>query len=169
MAPAGATAAIASRVAPTRATIRFPMDPPVIEARLAKVAHDRAHPAAVVLQSGDHQRACARSGAREHHSSWRQLEPLRPQSLATAGTMDDMTDLADGVQISRLTEHADEILTPDAVRFAADLHRRFNPRRLELLAARTVRQARFDAGELPDFRPETASVREDDSWVVAAA
>ncbi len=77
-----------------------------------------------------------------------------------------MTDMPDGVQISRPTDHADEILTPDALAFAADLHRRFNARRLGLLEARTVRQASFDAGSLPDFLPETASVREDDSWQV---
>ncbi|HWU14309.1 MAG TPA: malate synthase A, partial [Caulobacter sp.] len=34
------------------------------------------------------------------------------------------------------------------------------------LAARVARQARFDAGELPDFLPETADVRADD-WTVA--
>ena len=33
----------------------------------------------------------------------------------------------------------------------ASLHRRFNPRRLELLAARAQRQAELDAGALPDF------------------
>ena len=80
-----------------------------------------------------------------------------------------MTDMPDGVQISRPTDHADEILTPDALAFAADLHRRFNARRLDLLEARTVRQASFDAGSLPDFLPETASVREDDSWQVGVA
>ena len=59
------------------------------------------------------------------------------------------------------------VLTPEALAFVADLHRTFNARREELLAARAERQARFDAGELPGFLPETASVREDDSWSVA--
>ncbi|MEO6577796.1 MAG: malate synthase A, partial [Candidatus Limnocylindria bacterium] len=80
-----------------------------------------------------------------------------------------MTELPDGVQTSRETEHGAEVLTRDALAFVADLHRRFNPRRLELLAARTERQARFDAGELPDFLPETAFIREDTSWHVASA
>ena len=62
-----------------------------------------------------------------------------------------------------------EILTPEALEFIAELHRRFNPRRLELLAARAERQKLFDAGEKPDFLPETRSVREDDSWRVAPA
>ncbi len=52
------------------------------------------------------------------------------------------------------------ILTTDAVAFAARLQRAFGPRRTELLARRVARQVRFDAGELPDFLPETRAVRE---------
>jgi malate synthase len=60
-----------------------------------------------------------------------------------------------------------EILTPEALEFLGELHRRFDATRKELLARRVERQARFDAGENPDFLAETASVREDDSWRVA--
>jgi len=60
-----------------------------------------------------------------------------------------------------------EILTPEALDFIAALQRRFNPTRQELLAKRAERQARFDAGENPDFLPETQSIREDPSWRVA--
>ena len=60
----------------------------------------------------------------------------------------------------------DEILSPDALAFLAKLHRRFNGRRLELLARRAERQKRFDAGELPDFLSETRAIREGD-WKVA--
>jgi malate synthase len=60
----------------------------------------------------------------------------------------------------------DEVLTPEALRFVAELHRRFEPRRRDLLAARAERQARLDAGELLDFLPETREVREGD-WRVA--
>ena len=56
----------------------------------------------------------------------------------------------------------DEILTPEALDFVAALHRHFNGRRHELLAKRTERQKRFDAGELPDFLPETKHIREGD-------
>jgi malate synthase len=66
---------------------------------------------------------------------------------------------------SRVAGAAD-ILTPDALAFLAELHERFEVRRLELLAARVERQARFDAGELPDFPEETRAIREDD-WTVA--
>jgi len=81
-----------------------------------------------------------------------------------------MAHLPPGVQLTRDdVARADEILTPEALDFIADLHRSFNKRRLELLAARAERQKQFDAGELPDFLPETASVREDGSWRVASA
>jgi malate synthase len=63
------------------------------------------------------------------------------------------------------SEHA-EILSPEALEFIAQLHARFNPRRLELLAARDARQIRLDAGELPDFLPETKHIREGDWQVV---
>ncbi|MEO5985380.1 MAG: malate synthase A [Candidatus Limnocylindria bacterium] len=80
-----------------------------------------------------------------------------------------MTDMTDGAQIARQTEHDAEVLTPEALAFVAGLHRRFNARRLELLAARTERQRRFDAGELPGFLSETTGIRDDDSWQVAPA
>ena len=60
----------------------------------------------------------------------------------------------------------DEILTPAALAFLADLHRRFDARRRALLARRMERQKRFDAGERPDFLSETRAIREGD-WRVA--
>ncbi len=60
----------------------------------------------------------------------------------------------------------EEILSPAALRFLADLHRRFDARRRELLGLRAERQKRFDAGETPDFLAETRSVRDGD-WKVA--
>jgi malate synthase len=59
-----------------------------------------------------------------------------------------------------------EILAPPARAFLAELHRRFDGRRRDLLAARAERQKGFDAGELPDFAPETLTIREED-WLVA--
>src|SRR5919106_458190 len=58
------------------------------------------------------------------------------------------------------------ILSDEALGFAALLHKEFNPRREELLAAREERKKRLDAGELPDFLPETREIRESD-WTVA--
>jgi malate synthase len=59
-----------------------------------------------------------------------------------------------------------EILSQDSLAFVAGLHRQFNRRREELLAFREARKTRIDAGELPDFLPETKSVR-DGNWAVA--
>jgi malate synthase len=60
----------------------------------------------------------------------------------------------------------DSVLTGPALEFIARLHREFNPTRQALLEARHERQARLDAGELPDFLSETRAVREAD-WQVA--
>ncbi|HEX6086274.1 MAG TPA: malate synthase A [Thermoanaerobaculia bacterium] len=60
----------------------------------------------------------------------------------------------------------DAVLSDEALGFVAMLHKEFNPRRLELLAAREERKTRLDAGELPDFLPETRDIRETD-WTVA--
>ncbi|WP_339097492.1 malate synthase A [Deinococcus sp. VB142] len=59
-----------------------------------------------------------------------------------------------------------EILTPEALEFVAELHRRFEPRRRELMKKREERQQRLDAGELPDFLPETAEIRAGD-WKIS--
>jgi malate synthase len=61
---------------------------------------------------------------------------------------------------------AAEVLTPEALEFVAGLQREFGARRLELLKLRDERQARLDAGEMPDFLPDTKAVRESE-WKVA--
>ena len=60
----------------------------------------------------------------------------------------------------------DEVLTPDALEFVAELEHRFGPRRRELLEARSRRRERLRAGEMLDFLPETRKIREGD-WTVA--
>ena len=73
----------------------------------------------------------------------------------------------EGVEITgEMAARYDEVLTDDALAFLADLHRTFQQRRADLLAARTRRQNAFDEGALPDFLPETRDVREGD-WQVA--
>jgi len=62
----------------------------------------------------------------------------------------------------------DEILTPDALEFVAELQSRFGPRRRELLEARARRRARLQAGEMLDFLPDTREIRDGD-WSVAPA
>src|SRR5258706_12712039 len=67
----------------------------------------------------------------------------------------------------RISAEFSQILTPAALDFVAKLHRRFEPRRQELLARRAARQKEFDAGAAPDFLPETKAIRERE-WKVAA-
>jgi malate synthase len=75
--------------------------------------------------------------------------------------------LMPGVELrGKLTGAHREILSPEAVEFFVRLHREFNPRRLQLLELRKVRQAAIDKGDLPNFLPETKGVREA-SWQVA--
>ncbi|QEI06884.1 malate synthase A [Pigmentiphaga aceris] len=75
-------------------------------------------------------------------------------------------DLPAGVAISApVSAEFAEILTPDALALVAKLHRQFESRRQELLAARAARAKRLDAGERPDFLPETQAVRDGD-WTI---
>jgi len=64
--------------------------------------------------------------------------------------------------------HPDQsaVFTPEALAFLDALHQRFFARRAELLERRQEVQARYDAGEWPDFPAETADVRAGD-WRVA--
>jgi malate synthase len=74
-----------------------------------------------------------------------------------------------GIQIHGPVDPAlESILSPAALAFVADLHRRFNPRRQELLRARGVRQAAIDAGGDLEFLPDTREVRNAE-WQVAPA
>ncbi len=87
-------------------------------------------------------------------------------SLSTsAGT--EAVELPQGVEIrGPMLDRFQEVLTPEALEFVATLQRTFNPRREELLKKRAERQERFDAGERPDFLPETKDIRNGD-WTVA--
>jgi malate synthase len=74
---------------------------------------------------------------------------------------------AAGVVITApLTAATAAVLDERALGLVAHLHRRFDGRRLELLARRRERQASIDAGVLPDFLPETFAVRFGD-WEIA--
>ncbi len=73
-----------------------------------------------------------------------------------------------GIEIKgKMAPRFEEILMDEALAFVAGLQRAFNAQRKALLAARAERQKRFDAGELPDFLPETAAIRAGD-WKVGA-
>ncbi|GAA4229399.1 malate synthase A [Actinomadura meridiana] len=75
----------------------------------------------------------------------------------------------DGIEVDGpLGDRYEEILTPEALGLLASLQRALGARRTELLEARAERQRALSHGGTLDFLPETANVREDDSWRVAA-
>lgn len=89
--------------------------------------------------------------------------------MSTSTQNSSLDSTKSGVKI--VGEHfaaVDRVLTPDALAFVADLHRAFNPRRVELLGARKQRQDAINAGEMPGFLDETSDVRNGD-WRVAPA
>lgn len=63
---------------------------------------------------------------------------------------------------------AEEVLTPPALAFLGELHRRFAPRRAELLELRGRRRAEIARTAALDFLPETAEIRAG-AWQVAPA
>ncbi|MGE4366033.1 malate synthase A [Thermomonas sp.] len=77
-------------------------------------------------------------------------------------------EIGAGVEVTAQATGQAALLTPDALGFLADLHRRFERGRQARLAARRARQQAFDAGALPDFRTDTAHIRRGD-WTVAPA
>ncbi|HTR19281.1 MAG TPA: hypothetical protein VMH88_00390, partial [Gemmatimonadales bacterium] len=78
-----------------------------------------------------------------------------------------VAELAPGVALrAPVDDTALRILTPEAVRFLAELARTFESRRQALLHARAARQQQLLKGQLPEFLPDTAEIREAD-WTVA--
>jgi malate synthase len=75
----------------------------------------------------------------------------------------------DGVEmLGPTTPGLERVLAPDALRFVARLHREFNGQREALLRARRERKVALDAGTNPEFRGDTAWMREAE-WRVAPA
>jgi malate synthase len=66
-------------------------------------------------------------------------------------------------------ERQDEVLTPEALDFVAELQRRFGETRTNLLHQRQVRRAEIARTGRMDFLDETRDVREDPDWRVAEA
>ena len=77
--------------------------------------------------------------------------------------------MAERVEITGPTgERYVEILSPRALELLVMLHDALADRRMDALAARRRRQAELSGGALLDFLPETADIRHDDTWRVAA-
>lgn len=74
-------------------------------------------------------------------------------------------DILKGVEVKgAIPPNAKHIITTEALAFVATLHRCFNGKRLQLLENRKKVQSKRDLGQLPDFLPETRSIREDAEW-----
>jgi malate synthase len=74
---------------------------------------------------------------------------------------------SEGIEIrGRMQPGFEQILTPEALGFVAELVRQCGPARASLLRARTERQERIRNGEMPGFLPETEHIRTG-SWTVA--
>ena len=82
-------------------------------------------------------------------------------------TAHPVMDLPEGIELrGPVPSDLAEILTSDALRFVAKLHRAFEATRQDLLLRRVKRQAELNAGALPEFAEETRNVREA-AWTVA--
>ena len=93
----------------------------------------------------------------------RTQSPARSATRALTGLARQVPSVA---IVGGIGPRYDEVLTPEALAFLAELHRKFEATRKRLLVARAVQQHRYNAGELPDFLPETTDVRESD-WKIA--
>jgi malate synthase len=71
--------------------------------------------------------------------------------------------------VGRRLGRSEEILTPDALAFLAELHQRFAGARHDRLAERMRRRFEIGNGRDPKFRDDTAAIRDDASWRVAGA
>ena len=65
------------------------------------------------------------------------------------------------------TEQQKQIISQDALDFLNALVTKFSEPLQQALDLRHQRQAKFDAGELPNFRADTQAIRDDKSWKVA--
>ncbi|KAI3429229.1 hypothetical protein D9Q98_005328 [Chlorella vulgaris] len=84
-------------------------------------------------------------------------EAPSPPMFAVPKGMDILADIKPGYE---------EILSGDALQFLARLTRKYGHRVDELLERRRMQQARYDAGAVPAFLPQTLKIREG-KWRVA--
>jgi malate synthase len=81
--------------------------------------------------------------------------------------MNARSGVAHGIRVvGELRPGFDGILTPEALRFLADLHRKFESSRAAALQRRISRQAELDSGRMPEFLEETRDLRAS-PWTVS--
>ncbi|PJD94256.1 MAG: malate synthase A [Parachlamydia sp.] len=72
------------------------------------------------------------------------------------------------MEIENFDRAQERLLTPEALLFLTQLHQQFDPRRQALLLKRQQKQEALNAGLVPGFLQETASIRRDPLWTVAS-
>lgn len=71
-----------------------------------------------------------------------------------------MLEIVESVKIlPELNEEYKKILTPEAMLFVAELHRKFNNTRKGLLANRRKIQQDIDSGIMPNFQDRTKAIK----------
>jgi malate synthase len=109
-----------------------------------------------------------KSKSKPAKSQSRPAPPLEPEPPPVVDPRQLETErLTQGIDVrGHMGARYADVLTPEALNFLGELHRRFDATRKALLAERMEKQNRYDDGALPDFVPETAELREQD-WQVA--
>jgi malate synthase len=93
-----------------------------------------------------------------------EIQPKSPVQMDSGMNKDNPSE---GLVIKgQWTAACARVLTKEARLFITELEKCFGNRRRELLTARVQRQSDIDKGVMPDFLPETESVRNGD-WTVA--
>jgi malate synthase len=134
------------------------------EPTIAKPVSRARRPAVKIAPSA---KSSARGRAAKPARGGRITTPKGVRSAALIRQPETSAEGPDGVRVRGLMgPRFAEVLTAEALTFLADLHRRFDAERRRLLAGRSERQRRFDAGRLPDFQPDTRAVR-DGEWQIA--
>ena len=72
------------------------------------------------------------------------------------------------IEIENFDHTQKRLLTNEALLFLTQLHHAFEPKRKELLLKRQQKQEALNAGLLPSFLEETATIRQDQRWSVAS-
>ncbi|GAA2110705.1 malate synthase A [Microlunatus panaciterrae] len=97
------------------------------------------------------------------------LSTVAPTPAAPATTLTPSAPSPSGriVVHGAMAPRFEQILTPAALDFVAELHRLFAGRRAEILDARRRRHEKINAGLELTFRPDTEEIRRDPGWRVA--
>ncbi|WP_425837785.1 malate synthase A [Microbacterium sp. PA5] len=89
-------------------------------------------------------------------------EPTTPTTTSPAPAAGPRIDVT-----GPMRPRYDEILTTEALAFVTELHHRFSGRRHDRLADRMRRRFEIGNGHDPQFRSDTAHIRDDATWRVA--